>query len=94
MEVIITNKILTYTNNNYTIDINDLFIIDGVKVMVRELFTLNDEMYISYINDQVNDLLIEKANDFIENNKNYFNSVTKSLITTNNESNCGCGCGS
>lgn len=92
MEVIITNKILTYTNNNYTIDINDLFIIDGVKVMVRELFTLNDEMYISYINDQVNDLLIEKANDFIENNKNYFNSVTKSLITTNNESNCGCGC--
>ena len=91
MEVIITNKILTYTNNNYTIDINDLFIIDGVKVMVRELFTLNDEMYISYINDQVNDLLIEKANDFIENNKNYFNSVTKSLITTNNESNCGCG---
>jgi hypothetical protein len=92
MEVIITNKILTYTNNNYTIDINDLFTIDGVKVMVRELFTLNDEMYISYINDQVNDLLIEKANDFIENNKDYFNSVTKSLITTNNESNCGCGC--
>ena len=91
MEVIITNKILTYTNNNYTIDINDLFTIDGVKVMVRELFTLNDEMYISYINDQVNDLLIEKANDFIENNKNYFNSVTKSLITTNNESDCGCG---
>jgi hypothetical protein len=92
MEIIITNKILTYTNNNYTIDINDLFTIDGVKVMVRELFTLNDEMYISYINDQVNDLLIEKANDFIENNKDYFNSVTKSLITTNNESNCGCGC--
>jgi hypothetical protein len=91
MEVIITNKILTYTNNNYTIDINDLFTIDGVKVMVRELFTLNEEMYISYINDQVNDLLIEKANDFIENNKNYFNSVIKSLITTNNESDCGCG---
>jgi hypothetical protein len=34
---------------------------------------------------------MEKANDFIENNKNYFNSVTKSLITTNNESDCGCG---
>jgi hypothetical protein len=91
MEVIITNKILTYTNDGYTIDINDLFTINGVKVMVRELFTLNDEMYISYINDQVNDLLIEKANDFIKNNKNYFNSVTKSLITTNNESDCGCG---
>ena len=91
MEVIITNKILTYTNNNYTIDINDLFTIDGVKVMVRELFTLNEEMYISYIDDQDNGLLIEKANDFIENNKNYFNSVVKSLITANNESDCGCG---
>ena len=92
MEVIITNKILTYTNNNYTIDINDLFTLNDTIVMVKELFTLNDEMYISYINDQVNDLLIEKANDFIENNKDYFNGVTKSLITTNNESNCGCGC--
>jgi hypothetical protein len=91
MEVIITNKILTYTNNGYTIDINDLFTLNGAKVIVRELFTLNEEMYISYINDQVNDLLIEKANDFIENNKNYFNSVIKSLITTNNESDCGCG---
>jgi len=92
MEVIITNKILTYTNNNYTIDINDLFTLNDTMVMVKELFTLNDEMYISYIDDQGNGLLIEKANDFIENNKNYFNSVTKSLITTNNESNCGCGC--
>jgi len=91
MEVIITNKILTYTNNNYTIDINDLFTLNDTMVMVKELFTLNDEMYISYIDNQDSGLLIEKANDFIENNKNYFNSVTKSLITTNNESNCGCG---
>jgi hypothetical protein len=91
MEVTITNKILTYTNDGYTIDINDLFTINEVKVMVKELFTLNEEMYISYIDDQDNGLLIEKANDFIENNKNYFNSVTKSLITTNNESDCGCG---
>lgn len=91
MEVIITNKILTYTNNGYTIDINDLFTLNGVKVMVKELFTLNGEMHISYIDDQDNGLLIEKANDFIENNKNYFNSVVKSLITTNNESDCGCG---
>ena len=91
MEVIITNKILTYTNNNYTIDINDLFTLNDTIVMVKELFTLNDEMYISYIDDQGNGLLIEKANDFIENNKDYFNSVTKSLITINNESNCGCG---
>jgi hypothetical protein len=91
MEVILTNKILTYTNNGYTIDINDLFTLNGTKVMVRELFTLNGEMYISYIDDQDNGLLIEKANDFIENNKNYFNSVIKNLITTNNESDCGCG---
>lgn len=91
MEVVITNKILTYTNNGYTIDINDLFTINGTKVMVRELFILNEEMFISYIDDQDNGLLIEKANDFIENNKNYFNSVTKSLITTNTESDCGCG---
>jgi hypothetical protein len=92
MEVILTNKILTYTNNGFTIDVNDLFTLNDAKVIVRELFTLNGEMYISYINDQINDLLIEKANDFIENNKNYFNSVVKSIITTNNESNCGCGC--
>ncbi len=91
MEVVITNKILTYTNNGYTIDINDLFTINGTKLMVRELFILNEEMFISYIDDQDNGLLIEKANDFIENNKNYFNSVTKSLITTNTESDCGCG---
>ncbi len=91
MEVILTNKILTYTNNGYTIDINDLFTINGTKLMVRELFILNEEMFISYIDDQDNGLLIEKANDFIENNKNYFNSVTKSLITTNTESDCGCG---
>ena len=91
MEVILTNKILTYTNNGYTIDINDLFTLNGTKVMVRELFILNEEMYISYLDDQDNGLLIEKANDFIENNKNYFNSVIKNLITTNNESDCGCG---
>jgi hypothetical protein len=91
MEVMITNKILTYTNNGYTIDINDLFTLNGAKVIVRELFTLNEEMYISYIDDQDNGLLIEKANNFIENNKNYFNSVVKSLITANNESDCGCG---
>ena len=91
MEVIISNKILTYSNGGYTIDVNDLFTLNGIKVMVKELFTLNDEMYISYIDDQGNGLLIEKANDFIENNKDYFNSVTKSLITINNESNCGCG---
>jgi hypothetical protein len=48
-------------------------------------------MFISYIDDQDNGLLIEKANDFIEKNKNYFNSVVKSIITTNNESDCGCG---
>ena len=69
MEVTITNKILTYTNDGYTIDINDLFTINEVKVMVKELFTLNDEMFISYIDDQDNGLLIEKANDFIEKNK-------------------------
>lgn len=93
MEVILTNRILKYTNNGYTIDINDLFTINDTKVMVKELFTLNEEMFISYIDDQGNGLLIEKANDFIENNKNYFDSVIKSLITINNESNCGCGCG-
>ena len=61
MEVILTNKILTYTNNGFTIDVNDLFTLNDAKVIVRELFTLNGEMYISYINDQINDLLIEKV---------------------------------
>ena len=88
MEVILTNKILTYSNNGFTIDVNDLFTINNTHVMVKELFTLNNEMYVSYIDDQNNGLLIDRANDFIENNKTYFNSVIKT--TTNHESNCGC----
>lgn len=87
----ISNKILTYSNDGYTVDVNDLFTLNNIKVMVKELFILNDEMFISYIDDQGSGLLIEKANTFIQNNKIYFSGVIKNLITTNNESDCGCG---
>lgn len=89
METIITNRILSYSNGGFTIDVNDLFTINNTKLMVKELFTLNNEMFISYVDNQNSGLLIDKANDFIENNKNYFNSVIKTAIT-NNQSNCGC----
>ena len=81
---------MSYFNDGYTIEVNDLLTISNVKVMVKELFILNSEMHISYIDDQDSGLLIEKANDFIEKNKNYFENIIKLTNTAEGENCCGC----
>lgn len=80
---------LTYTDGQYTINVGDLFDVDGELLMVKELFTLNGVIYITYdVKDNVG-LEIEPVGKFINDKKDYFSTV---ISHPHNEDGC-CTCG-
>lgn len=66
---------LAYTDGISVVNVGDLFNIDGIKLIVKELFILNEETYISYEVEKELDLKIELANKFIHEKRDYFNTV-------------------
>jgi len=66
---------LAYTDGINTVNLGDLFNIDGIKLKVKELFELNGETYISYEVENELNLKIELANKFIEEKREYFSTV-------------------
>jgi spore germination protein GerM len=80
----------TYTDGIKTINLYDLFNINGTMIMVKELFILNGLTYISYdVNDDIG-LTIELVSKFINDKNDYFNTVISQ--TFNENKSCGCGC--
>jgi hypothetical protein len=82
-------RLLTYTDEIHTVNVGDLFNVDGEMLMVKELFTLNGIIYISYDVQNNVGLEIEPINKFINDKKEYFNTV---ISHTFNEDGC-CTCG-
>mgnify|MGYP000305333273 CR=1 FL=1 len=80
---------LTYTDGESTINVGDLFDIDGTKLMIKEIFTLNEEKYVSYDMENQLELIIELVSKFINDKKEYFNTVISHPF---NEDGC-CTCG-
>ena len=81
-------NLTSYGNGNKVVNVNNLFDIDGTPLFIKELFTINEEIYVSYIiNDE---LIIELADKFIDDKQEYFDSVT--LLITTKSGDCGCGC--
>ena len=82
-------RLLTYNDGEYTINVGDLFNVDGVMVDVKELFILNEITYVSYTIRTVDSLEIETVNKFINDKSEYFDTV---ISHTPNEYGC-CTCG-
>jgi hypothetical protein len=82
-------RLLTYTDEIHTINVGDLFNVDGEMLMVKELFTLNGDTYISYDVETNVGLEIEPINKFINDKKEYFNTVISH--TFNGDGCCTCG---
>lgn len=78
----------TYTTGNYTITLGDLFDINGTKLMVKELFVLNNQTYITYDVQNQEGLVIELVDKFIEDKSNYFDTVIPNPIA---DAVCGLG---
>jgi hypothetical protein len=66
---------VAYTDGISTVNLGDLFNINGISLIVKELFVLNRETYISYEVENELSLKIELANKFIEEKREYFNTV-------------------
>ena len=78
----------TYTAGNYTINLGDLFNVNGTKLMVKELFTLNNQAYITYDVQNQEGLVIELVDKFIEDKSSYFDTVIPNTIA---DAVCGLG---
>jgi hypothetical protein len=74
----------SYTLENRTINLGDIFNVEGTRMMVKEIFTLNNQTYISY-DIEKQEGLIDK---FIEDKFNYFNTVIPNPIA---DTVCGLG---
>lgn len=66
---------LVYTDGTNTVNLGDLLNINGIRLIVKELFMLNGEMYISYEVEKELGLKIELANKFIDEKKEYLSTV-------------------
>lgn len=66
---------LAYTDGSNTVNLGDLFNINGIRLIVKELFVLNGETYISYEVEKEAGLKIELANKFIDEKREYFSTV-------------------
>lgn len=66
---------VAYTDGISTVNLGDLFNINGISLIVKEIFVLNRETYISYEVENELSLKIELANKFIEEKREYFNTV-------------------
>lgn len=66
---------LAYTDGTNTINLGDLFNVNGIRLIVKELFVLNGETYISYEVEKEVGLKIELANKFINEKREYFSTV-------------------
>jgi hypothetical protein len=82
-------RLLTYTDEIHTVNVGDLFNVNGEMLMVKELFTLNEITYISYDVENNVGLEIEPVSKFINDKNEYFNTV---ITHTFNEDGC-CTCG-
>lgn len=82
-------RLLTYTDNEHIINVGDLFNINGVNLMVKELFTLNGATYVTYDVENEKGLKIELVSKFINDKNEYFNTVISHIP---NEGGC-CSCG-
>ena len=71
-------RLTTYTENDYTINLGDLFTIGDTVIIIKELFILNDIVYVSSDDNSPigSGFLIESANKFINDKKDYFDTVT------------------
>ena len=82
-------RLLTYNDGEYTINVGDLFNVDGVMIDVKELFILYDITYVSYTVRTVDGLEIETVNKFINDKSEYFDTVI--THTPNGYGCCTCG---
>jgi hypothetical protein len=78
----------SYTLENRTINLGDIFNVEGTRMMVKEIFTLNNQTYISYDIEKQEGLSIELIDKFIEDKSNYFNTVIPNPIA---DTVCGLG---
>jgi hypothetical protein len=77
-----------YIDENYTINLGDIFNIDGTRIMVKEIFSLNNQVYISYDVEKQEGLLIESVDKFIADKSEYFSTVVANPIA---DTVCGLG---
>lgn len=73
-------RLTQYTSENYTINLGDLFTVNRVKLMVKELFTLNNQTYITYDVQNQEGLVIELVSKFGEDKSNYFSTVVPNPV--------------
>lgn len=82
-------KLLTYNDGEYTLNVGDSFDINETNLMILDLFILYGKTYVSYdyLNEQK--LLTDLVDEFINDKKEYFNTIITRQI---NENEC-CSCG-
>ena len=73
-------RLTQHTSGNRIIKLGDLFDINGTKLMVKELFILNNQTYITYDIQNQEGLVIELVDKFITEKDEYFNTVVPNPI--------------
>jgi hypothetical protein len=73
-------RLTQHTSGNRIIKLGDLFDINGTKLMVKELFILNNQTYITYDVQNQEGLVIELVDKFITEKDEYFNTVVPNPI--------------
>ena len=77
-------RLNTYSKENETIHINDIYMMNSTKIIVKDIFTLKENTFVSYDNGIT--LITELIDKFISKDKEYLEN-----IITNTEG-CSCGC--
>lgn len=71
-------------NEYKNIHLNDVYLINESRIIIKDIFILNDKIYVSYNGNET--LLTELINDFLIKDKMYVENIT----TINNTCSCGC----
>lgn len=77
-------RLQQYTKKNDTIHINDIYMMSSTKIIVKDIFTLKENTFVSYDNGIT--LITELIDKFIVKDKVYLENI----ITKTED--CGCGC--
>lgn len=81
-------NLLTYTINGETINLNDVIHINEIELYIKEIFLLNNIVYVSYVDNVGTGLIIETAEKLINDKKDFLHN-----ITTQSLDNFDCSCG-
>ena len=77
-----------YTKFDQVVNVNDIFTIGDRKIIIKEIFNFNLNVYVSYDDNIGSGLIIEEIGSFVKTNKAFFDSVIH-IQPENNEC-CNC----